>query len=55
MVRWKIYETGLRTDCVTVNLTTTFDKKHIHTLKTIDQSDLDQVLATNLKIIEMGK
>ncbi len=56
MDRWDPYEAGLRTACAASNLSTTFDKKHIRALKVIDQpSDLDQVLASNLKNIEMGK
>ena len=56
MDSWDPYEAGLRTDCTVANLSTTFDKKHIRALKVIDQtSDLDQVLASNLKNIEMGK
>ena len=53
-----VFEVSLRTDCAAANLATPFDvKKHVRAFKTVDSaSDVDQqVLATNLKIIEMGK
>jgi hypothetical protein len=47
---------SLRTDCAASPIAVTFDKKNLRALKTTDPlSDLDQVLATNLKILEMGK
>jgi hypothetical protein len=59
MARMAAFEASFRTDCASANLATTFDaKKHVRVFKTtIDpSSDVDQqVLATNLKILEMGK
>lgn len=58
MARMAVFEASLRTDCAAANLATTFDvKKHVRAFKAADSaSDVDQqVLATNLKIIEMGK
>jgi hypothetical protein len=53
------FEASFRTDCASANLATTFDnKKHVRTFKatTAPSSDIDQqVLETNLKILEMGK
>jgi hypothetical protein len=54
-----VFEVSFRTECETVKLATTSDvKKHVRAFKSaIDPSpDVDQqVLATNLKIIEMCK
>ncbi len=48
------FRSQLRTDCVSPQIATTFDiKKNLRALK--PDSDLDQVLATNLNILEMGK
>lgn len=52
--RVAVFEDNLRTDCASVQIATTFDiKKNLRALK--PDSDLDQVLATNLKILEMDK
>jgi hypothetical protein len=59
VARMAVFEASFRTDCAAAKLATTFDvEKHVRAFKTaIDPSpDVDQqVLATNLKIIEMGK
>ncbi len=59
MTRMAAFEASFRTDCASANLATTFDnKKHVRTFKatTAPSSDIDQqVLETNLKILEMGK
>jgi hypothetical protein len=52
--RVTVFEASFRTDCVSVQIATTFDnKKNLRALKS--ESDLDHVLSTNLKILEMGK
>jgi hypothetical protein len=52
--RVAVFEASFRTDCASAQIATTFDnKKTLRALK--PESDLDQVLATNLKIFEMGK
>ncbi len=52
--RVAVFEASFRTDCVPPQIANTFDnKKNLCTLN--PESDLDQVLATNLKIFEMGK
>ena len=50
------FEENLRTDCATAQIAIPFDKKHLRAFQTTaPSSDLDPVLATNLKILEMGK
>jgi hypothetical protein len=59
MARMTAFEASFRTDCASANLATSFDaKKHVRVFKatTAPSSDVDQqVLETNLKILEMGK
>ena len=60
MARMAAFEASFRTDCASANLATTFDaKKHVRVFKATtapSSSDVDQqVLETNLKILEMGK
>jgi hypothetical protein len=60
MARMAAFEASFRTDCASANLATTFDaKKHVRAFKATtapSSSDVDQqVLDTNLKILEMGK
>jgi hypothetical protein len=60
MARMAAFEASFRTDCASANLATTFDaKKHVRVFKATtapSSSDVDQqVLDTNLKILEMGK
>jgi hypothetical protein len=53
-VRVTVFEASFHTDCESAQIATIFDnKKNLRLLK--PESDLDQVLATNLKIFEMGK
>jgi hypothetical protein len=52
--RVSVFEASFRTDCASSQIVTTFDNKK--TLRDLTpESDLDQVLATNLKIFEMDK
>jgi len=52
--RVTVFEESFRTDCASAQIASTFDtKKSLRVLK--PESDLDQVLTTNLKILEMGK
>jgi hypothetical protein len=52
--RVAVFEASFRTDCASAQIASTFDtKKILRALKS--DSDLDQVLVTNLKILEMGK
>jgi len=52
--RVAVFEESFRTDCASAQIASTLDtKKSLRALK--PDSDLDQVLATNLKILEMGK
>jgi hypothetical protein len=54
LARVTVFEESFRTDCASAQIASVFDtKKSIRALK--PDSDLDQVLATNLKILEMGK
>ena len=52
--RVTVFEESFRTDCASAQIASTFDtKKSLRVLK--PESDLDQVLTTNLKILEMRK